>query len=83
MNGRTNVYRRSSQRQLEKAPEGRPPHSVERGRSYLDSNGASTIRGVPHAEHDYDGGESGECYTEESLGAPGPAPTESQFAEDV
>ena len=78
-----NGYRRVSQRQLEKAPEGRLPHSAEHSRSYVDFNGGSTIRGVPHQDYGYDGGESAECHTEESLGAPGPAPSESKYAEEL
>lgn len=76
MNERTNGYRRTSQRQLEKAPEGRPPHSVNH--SYMSSNG-----GVRGAEHGYDAGESAETHTEESLDAPGPAPMESNFTEEL
>lgn len=84
MNGQTNGYQRASQRQLEKAPEGRPPHSaVHTSLSYLGSNGGSTVRGVSHAEHDYDGGESAESCTDGSLGAPGPAPAESKSAEEL
>ncbi|KAF8554019.1 hypothetical protein OG21DRAFT_1603770 [Imleria badia] len=82
LNGHTNGYRRASQRQLEKAPEGRPPHLTGHNRSYIDSNGGSTVRGVPLADHEYDGGESAASHTEDSLGAPGPAPTESKFAEE-
>ena len=76
VNGHTNVYRRASQRQLEKAPEGRAPRSA----SYIDSVGDSTVRGGSRTEHDYDGGESTENHTEESLGEPGPAPSEGKFA---
>ena len=83
VNGQTNGYRRASQRQLEKAPEARRPHSVEHSRSYLYSNGGSTVRGVSHADHYDDEGESTESHTGESLGAPGPAPTESKLAEEM
>lgn len=78
----TNGYKRASQRQLEKAPEGRLPHPAGRGRSYLNSNGTSTVRGVPRPEHDYDGGGNAKSHIE-SLSAPGPAPTESKFAEEL
>ncbi|KAG8212807.1 hypothetical protein J3R82DRAFT_11099 [Butyriboletus roseoflavus] len=83
VNGEMNGYRRASRRQLEKAPEGRLPYSTEHSHSYLNSNGSSTVRGVPYAEHDYDGGESAESYADGSLGAPGPAPTESKSAEEL
>ncbi|KAG9316105.1 hypothetical protein JVU11DRAFT_3779 [Chiua virens] len=78
VNGHTNNHRRASQRQYEKAPEGRLPHSVGRDHSYIDSNGTSTVRDTSDAGHGYHGEGSSESRTEESLGAPGPAPSESK-----
>ncbi|KAG6369876.1 hypothetical protein JVT61DRAFT_13340 [Boletus reticuloceps] len=75
VNGHTNGYRRASQRQLEKAPEGRLPRSAEHSRPYISSNGASTVRGISHAGHEFNGGESAASHADDSLGAPGPAPT--------
>lgn len=77
-----NGHRRPSQRQLEKAPEDRLPHSVARNRSYVNSNGGSTVRGVPRVHQEDDGGDNSESHTEDSLGAPGPAPPESKFTDE-
>ncbi|KAF9230179.1 hypothetical protein BU15DRAFT_69418 [Melanogaster broomeanus] len=64
-----NVSRRLSQRQLEKAAEGRPPRSHP-GDAYDHSHA--------HANEDFEGDGK-----EASSGAPGPAPVESKFTEEL
>ncbi|KAF8835672.1 hypothetical protein BDN67DRAFT_1072312 [Paxillus ammoniavirescens] len=73
-----NASGRLSQRQLEKAPEGRPPHPRPSNDAYDHSYASDNSYTAP-SEHDPNLNEAmGE---EVTSGAPGPAPVESKFTE--
>ncbi|EIW83622.1 hypothetical protein CONPUDRAFT_80291 [Coniophora puteana RWD-64-598 SS2] len=81
-----NVSRRPSKRQQEKAPEGRPPHTEETGENLDGTDDDADAQGAAPTEHDTEGpGTNGATTRAPSTksGAPGPAPVESKFTEDL
>ncbi|KIJ62998.1 hypothetical protein HYDPIDRAFT_188870 [Hydnomerulius pinastri MD-312] len=77
-NGGVDISRRPSQRQLEKAPEGRAPRAHA---DHANTNDGSDAEGTAPTEHDSNKVVS--AANEHHSGAPGPAPVESKFTEEL